>query len=401
MKLLKLVFLLVVFIGLVFCPVAQAETEAESDREDEGQPREKTVEHVIFISAGGLSDQRINSAYTPSLNGMAAGGLKAAAVGVLPTNQAVLKASLLTGAGPDIHGFNGNNNQIKTGLFPETVVRYGRSSVYVCPGESVFRRLFDRGGGVKTYPVEGGGNKDVITRAVNVFQKEKPYFIGIELPGVDPDLKIQGDSKKTAAIVNDVDAQLGRLLTNLRSMGEFENSLIIFSGDYRVGDGTENSLATKDLTVPLIMAGPGLRAGMALPPVKITDIVPTVALLTGIQVSPESDGNVIWNAIAPGGSFSEQNLMLKRIRDLSDENLEITGVIYRLSEEKRLVKTEKEKVNREKAQIQETIGARDREIKSLKWKNRMLQLLEGVTVLVMGAGYAAEYYYLKKRFLMF
>ncbi len=401
MKLRKHVLLLAVFLSLVICSAAMAETEGESGGETDGKPGDKTVAHVIFIFAEGLSDQRIKSAYTPNLNGLAAGGLKAAAVGVLPSNQAVLRASLLTGASPEIHGFDENNRQIRTVLFPETVSRYGRSSVYICPEASVFRELFTGKSGVKIHSAGSDGNKEVITRAINVFQKEKPYFMGLELPGIAADPEIRDASKKTALMVNDFDEQLGRLLIKLRSMGVIERSLIVFAGDYRETGPTENNLPTEGLTVPLIITGPGLRAGVELPPVKITDVVPTVALLTGIQASPESDGNVLWNAIAPEGSFSEQNLLLKRIRDLSEENLEITGTIYRLAEEKSLVKTEKEKITREKARIQETIAARDREIKSLKWRNRLLKLVEGATVLVMGAGYVAEYFYLRKRFLMF
>lgn len=134
---------------------------------------------------------------------------------------------------------------------------------------------------------------------------------------------------------------------------------------------------------------------------KITDIAPTTALLAGLPMSPESNGLVLWNALRTGTGFRQENLLLKRVKDLSDENVKLIGNAYRLTQEKGLVKAEKEGLSREKQQVQKTIADKDRQIGWLKLKIGTLKGLELITILVMGAGYVVEYIYLRKKFLMF
>jgi hypothetical protein len=144
-----------------------------------------------------------------------------------------------------------------------------------------------------------------------------------------------------------------------------------------------------------------LKSGLLLPSINITDLAPTAALLGGIHAAPESNGLVLWNALLPGNGLSEEDLLRKRIKNLSDYNVKLTGLSYRLEEEKSLVKIEKEKVLQDKNRIKELIDSKDRQIRSLKWKGRLIRVTAGVIFLTMGAGYVIEYYYLRKKFLMF
>jgi len=75
---------------------------------------------------------------------------------------------------------------------------------------------------------------------------------------------------------------------------------------------------------------------------------------------------VLWNALRSGTGFIEENLLLKRVKDLSHANIKSIGDIYRLNEEKGLVKTEKENISREKSIMQKTVDGKNAEIKTLK-----------------------------------
>ncbi len=402
----KWIIILTAVIGFTVCAGAAGETEKKMDGAGTGQLEPKIIKHIIFITVDGLTDQQIQSAYTPNINGLAASGVKTAAIGVLPANTVTFMASFLTGADPSVHGWTEPDQRTKTRLFPEIVGGYGRTCAYVSHPDSLSEGFFNRPGegGIKYSEVKRNSNEAVVNKAVEVFKQDRPFFLGLKLPGLAANLNNREKEGKAAAeAVNEVDGQIGRLLATLRSAGVYEQSLIVLTGIYSgPGRGVRERLPDRsELMVPVVMIGPGLKSGAVLPPVKIIDLAPTVALLAGLQISPESNGMILWNALQSGTGFLEQNLLLKRVKDLSEENVKSTGVVYHLTEEKRLVKIEREKVNREKAMITQTINDRDNQIKGLKGNIRLLKIVVFVTVLVLGTGYLIEYLYLRKKFLMF
>ncbi|PKM80041.1 MAG: hypothetical protein CVU89_15380 [Firmicutes bacterium HGW-Firmicutes-14] len=395
----------------VFCLILCTAVFAETEQDNPGTPQvekkeQRVIKHLIFISVGGLTDEKIRSAYTPNINGLAAGGIKTSAVGALPPNPRAFTASLLTGSDVSIHGYTGSGMKPKTQLLPEIICKYGKSSAFIAYEERFPEGLFQEKGGVRVYKVKDGGNKGVIDEAIKVFKETEPYFMGLDLPGLNPGEKEQENKTIIAKAVNDIDEQIGRLLIILSTKGLYDECLIVVTGcGITEGSGiTESRIRAPEddlLMAPVTMTGPGLKSGTVVPPVNITDITPTVALLTGIHTAPEANGMVLWNALMPGNGFLEENLLRKRIKDLSEQNARLTGLSYKLEEEKRQVRIEKEKVLGEKEGIQNTIDNKDSQINGLKRKTGLLKLVEAVTVLVMGAGYVLEYYYLRKKFLMF
>ncbi len=405
MGILKRIAIFIVIVGMMVCFGVNAQENPEIQKAETSQPEVKTIKHIIFITVDGLSEERLKSAYTPNINGLAASGIKTTAIGVLPANSLALTASLLAGADPSVHGLTQPGQRIKTQLLPEIVCRYGRSSAFVSPVGFVQEGFFNREGEnvIRSYEVKGIRNDVLVSKVIDVFNKNRPYFLGAQLPGICKETVTRGDKTQIALEVSDIDEQLGRLLSTLRSYGVYDECLIVIAGNYgkylpQVSAGQEYG---RELMVPVVLAGPGLKTGTILPPVKIIDIAPTTALLAGLQTAPESNGMVLWNALRSGTGFLEENLLLKRVKDLSEENIESTDLIYRLTEEKRLVKSEKESFDKEKIKIQKTIEGKDGQIRFLKWQVRYLKLVELVTILAMGTGYAIEYFYLRKKFLMF
>lgn len=393
-----------IIITLIACSGVSAEDKGQAQKNRVAEPEQKAIRHIIYITVNGLTAGRIEKAYTPNINGLAAAGVKSEAIGVLPANIQTFTASLLTGADPAVHGSMKPGQRVMTVTLPEIAVKYGRSAVVIAPEGSLpkdFIRKDPNQNGVAFAEVRKNSTEEVINRAIDIFSQNRPFFVGVILPGVNQDLAKQGREKDISTEINTVDGQIGRLLTTLRSHGVYENSLIVVTG-FSAGKGSAGSgINTAELLAPVIMSGPGLNSGAVLPPIKVTDISPTVAMLAGLKMPPASSGLVLWNALRSGTGFHEQNLLLKRIKDLSDENINSHGQIYRLQEEKRLVRVEKESVDREKLKIQQTIKAKNGEISFLKLKINFLKALGGIIVLALGIGYIVEYFYLRKKFLMF
>jgi arylsulfatase A-like enzyme len=91
-----------------------------------------------------------------------------------------------------------------------------------------------------------------------------------------------------------VDCQIGRLLAGLRSRGLSGNTLVVFIADHgeefldHGGLGHGHTLYQELLSIPLIVSGPGVPAGMVDSSlVGQIDIAPTILAYTGIE-RPES-----------------------------------------------------------------------------------------------------------------
>jgi len=91
------------------------------------------------------------------------------------------------------------------------------------------------------------------------------------------------------ASITFADAQLGRILDALDQTGLAEDTMIVFTSDhgYHMGEHghfQKTTLFENGTHVPLIVAGPGLKASgqRVSSPVELTDIYPTVASLAGL-----------------------------------------------------------------------------------------------------------------------
>lgn len=402
MNKLKLIMMISLLGLTMISGIVGAQPEA-SDKKEDNKPEQRVVRHMILITVDDLSDRKMAAASTPNLNGVAAQGVRTSATGVLPANFPAFAASLLTGTDPDIHGLLNAADAAKTATLPDIAAKYGRPAVYVSHAGTIPKGLFNQKAGfkIKNYEVAASENHRVMSEAIRVFKQEKPFFLGIKM-SMNENI-FQGNQKaKTAKALNAADTQIGKLLSTLNSEGVMNESLIIVVGNSGVPSSKGVlSKDDKEFMAPVIMSGPGLKVSASIPPIRVTDIAPTAALLTGMQMPPESTGFVLWNALRPGNGFVEQNLLIKRVKDLSEENARSTVENYRLVEEKRLVKAERERVELEKQMIQKTIEQKDLYIKSLNLKISLFKLAGVIATGIFGLGYAVEYFYLRKKFLMF
>ena len=97
------------------------------------------------------------------------------------------------------------------------------------------------------------------------------------------------------AAISYMDAQVGILLNTLESLGTLENTIIVLWGDHgwHLGDHdlwhkhTNFEQATR---APLIIAGPGIKAGKTSSLTEFVDVFPTICDLAGVSIPKNLDG---------------------------------------------------------------------------------------------------------------
>jgi arylsulfatase A-like enzyme len=96
-------------------------------------------------------------------------------------------------------------------------------------------------------------------------------------------------------MITGLDYHFGRLFQTLKYLGQFENTIIIFSSDNGLAIGSHGLMGKQSVyehsaKVPLIFAGPGIPKGRTEALVYLMDIFPTVCELVGAPVPEGLDG---------------------------------------------------------------------------------------------------------------
>lgn len=98
------------------------------------------------------------------------------------------------------------------------------------------------------------------------------------------------------ACISSIDYHIGRLMQTLKDIGEYENTIIIFTSDHGLAIGShglfgKQSLYGHSMNSPLIFAGPGVPHGYSDALAYLFDIFPTAVDLVGGKIPPGLDGN--------------------------------------------------------------------------------------------------------------
>jgi arylsulfatase A-like enzyme len=92
------------------------------------------------------------------------------------------------------------------------------------------------------------------------------------------------------AVVEHLDEQIGRIVAALKSSGQWENTLLVFTADHGLAIGShglrgKQNMYEHTIGVPLIVCGPGIPAGKRLAaPIYLRDLYPTVCELAGVPI---------------------------------------------------------------------------------------------------------------------
>ena len=105
------------------------------------------------------------------------------------------------------------------------------------------------------------------------------------------------------ACITGLDFHMGRVLDYLRTSGQLENTIVIFSGDngLSLGEhglfGKQNLYEFGGMHVPLVIAGPQVPHGRSQALVYLMDLLPTLADLAGARTPAEVEGRSLWPVI--------------------------------------------------------------------------------------------------------
>lgn len=121
----------------------------------------------------------------------------------------------------------------------------------------------------------------------------------VNVPGVwdrRDEVTIRNERGREYACSENIDIQIGRVLTKLEAMGELENTYIVYTSDHGMAIGSHGLQGKQNLydhtwRVPLIVRGPGIKPGTrSLGNVYLLDLLPTLCDLAGIDTPDTVEG---------------------------------------------------------------------------------------------------------------
>jgi len=362
-----------VFLGLLLGPgpPVRAAQPSQSPKPREA-PAPPEIGLVLVLVVDGLQAGALERADAPSINGLAASGVRVASAGPpLPDLPAAAAAVLAGGAAVTV---------------PQQLEARGTKTAFFDGSDGSLKPL---AAGVTHYfgGPYGGRNRAVVDALLAELGRQLPYLVVAVLPELRPVLDRSGDrGTEYLEAVRDADVQVGRLLGFLHSRGLFERTLLVIAGTGR--------------QPALILKGPSLREGVVLPPADLADVGPTLAYLMGVEL-PGTKGLVLWNALTPRPDRTETYLLQRRVEDLSRAAAGMREQMRALYAEREAVEEERRRLAEERAAVAQAIGERDERIRRLEGKVALMVRVGLALAAVVLLGYWLEYRLLRKRFLMF
>jgi arylsulfatase len=126
--------------------------------------------------------------------------------------------------------------------------------------------------------------------------------------------------KNYAAMIENIDMQVGRFLDEVESRGELDNTLVVFSSDHgeMLGDHDRWGKSTfyqPSVGVPLVIAGPGVKAGVVSDAlVELHDLAVTHLDFADVNGIPDADGRSL-KPILAGETDAHRDIAVSALND--------------------------------------------------------------------------------------
>ncbi len=268
---------------------------------DPGPERDWRVLLVVVDGLGVEASKRM-----PGLNGLRAVGADLVAVAGLPSYSRPGRASLVTGAPPEIHGATTNRHRQTVALdnlFRGVARTQGEAAIV---GSELWNSMF--GPDLERALVQDAGPKDTpgafdsVLPAIYRFEWDglrtllarKPRLGVLDL--VAPDFaahEFGTDSPRYPQACGLADRVLQQLLDEV----DLWRTLVVVTADHgQLAGGGHGGDEAEALHVPLVLAGRGIRAG-ARGSARQIDVAPTVAALLGLPIPAGSEGRVLMEVL--------------------------------------------------------------------------------------------------------
>jgi predicted AlkP superfamily pyrophosphatase or phosphodiesterase len=256
------------------------------------------IKHVILIGSDGFGAYAFEKAKIPNLRGMMKeGSWSLQARTVLPSSSAANWASMVMGAGPELHGYTTWGSK-KPDMPPRLVDDYGMfPSIYSLlrkeKPESEIGVIYEWDGIGYLFP-KSAVNKDqnfdgdiAVTNAVTSYIKEKkPNFLFVHLHDVDSvGHQIGHGTPEYYAAIERTDTHIGTILKSIEDAGIAESTLILFTSDHGGINKGHGLITMNEMQIPWIIKGPGIKKdNELLQSIMTFDTAATIAELLKLTV---------------------------------------------------------------------------------------------------------------------
>ncbi|MBA3397483.1 MAG: alkaline phosphatase family protein [Deltaproteobacteria bacterium] len=299
-------------------PLADAEIGVSS-------PSRRLTGRVVLIIVDGL---RLDASRTMStLNQLRAVGVDAEASSHYPSMSRPNYVSIVAGVPPQWSGVRSNDYDLPVPLdsAPKRAKQAGLGVSFVSQIATGPRVMF--GAHVDHSPVVP--READLETAILTSLDGPDDLVAVLIGAVDIAGHAHGGaSDEYADAVGRVNAMLERVL---RKVDLQRDSVIVVADHGHIDDGGHGGLEPEVMTVPLILAGAGFRAGAPLVRAQIIDVAPTICALLGIPMPRHALGLAMIDSLAIG--IVERDAIrhadITRIKAIN----QVTSAVQRRSEE--------------------------------------------------------------------
>jgi predicted AlkP superfamily pyrophosphatase or phosphodiesterase len=258
---------------------------------------------VILFSIDGMRPDGLVQADTPTLDGlMARGSVSLTAQTVMPSVTLPCHTSMLRGVDTARHGITTNTFQPLARPVPSLidVARAAGKRIGFFYNWEQLRDLYEAGNMDVAYywgdPHRPEGDWRVARAAAEHIADPGFDFMFVYLGHTDECGHKHGwmSAPYLEAIAN-ADRCVGHVLETCKRAGH--DPIVLVQSDHGGHERSHGTEMPEDMTIPWVLAGPGIRAGHTLTsPVRIYDTCPTLAALLGLHPAPQWEGKVIEEA---------------------------------------------------------------------------------------------------------
>ncbi len=251
---------------------------------------------VLIISIDGLRPDELNQAAAPNIKALAERGAYTwQAQTILPSVTLPSHASMLSGYSPKAHGLTWNDYEPERGLIAVPTIfslahAAGFRTVMIVGKEKLAH--LNLPGSVDVYLLARNGDQDVADQAIEQIQSGFDLLF-LHFPNNDGFGHSDGwMSERQIAQLARTDEAIGRVLTALPA-----ETIAILTADHGGHSTVHGSSLPEDMTIPWIIAGPGVLPNHQLmTPVSTVDTAATAAYVLGLSLAPEAAGRPVYEA---------------------------------------------------------------------------------------------------------
>jgi len=266
------------------------------------------VRRVVVAVADGLRSDMVESGALPVMSHLLGkGAWTARGCTVSPSVTSAAMTTLFTGVSPDVHGIGKEGFAIPREvhrLQPLTRLLSAAShpsSLFIPGIPAGYRWLANTLGslaGIGMFRAAGTGAEEVLENAWVGLRSQRRGLVFMHWPDADRAGHSYGlSSWQYHEAAGRVDRALGRLWESLEGEPDSRTLLVVCSdhGGGGLRERGHDSDHPLDTTIPILLAGAGVRPG-ELPPARLIDLPPTILWALGVPIPAEYGGRVLTEA---------------------------------------------------------------------------------------------------------